>query len=134
MNAKIKHLQRIIIETIPHEQHRYPTVGDWFTDKEGNLVIRVSELSDWRREYLIALHELVEVMQCRHDGVTEKQVDRFDMTFERTRADGDEREPGDDPAAPYRKQHCLATGVERIAAAALAVSWKEYEDELNQLP
>jgi hypothetical protein len=133
MSKSIKHLPRIIIEVIPHDQHRYPTVGDWFTDKEGNLVIRVSELSDWRREYLIALHELVEVMQCRQDGVTEKEVDRFDMAYERRRPEGDVSEPGDDAKAPYRDQHCLATGVERIAAASLGVCWSDYADELEGL-
>lgn len=128
------HLPRIIIEVIPHDQHRYTTVGDWFTNENGELVIRVSELSDWRREYLVAIHELVEVMQCRNDDVTEKQVDDFDISFENHRKPDNESEPGDDPRAPYRKQHCLATGVERIAAAALDVVWKEYEAELCALP
>ena len=28
------------------------------------------------------LHELVEVLKCKHDGVTQEQVDVFDMEFE----------------------------------------------------
>lgn len=123
---------KIIIETIPHREQRYPTVGDWF--QRGNVLhIRVSKMSDPRYEFLVALHELVEVYLCRHDGVTEKSVDRFDRTFERRRKKGNTDEPGDDPRAPYRRQHCVATGIERIAAALLGVSWKIYDAEVNSL-
>lgn len=83
---------------------------------------------------LIAVHELVEVLLCKHDGVTQKSVDKFDMAYEKKRKPNDDSEPGDNPKAPYVKQHCIATGVERILAAGLGVSWKEYEDELCALP
>ena len=125
---------KIIIETIPHEQHRYTTVGDWFYDPDGTLRIKVSELSDWRREMLIAVHELVEALMCKHDGVTVESVDKFDKEFEAHRHPDNKDEPGDDPSAPYVKQHCVATGIERILAAALDVQWKPYEDELCELP
>ena len=125
---------KIIIETIPHEQHRYTTVGDWYYDDEGTLQIKVSGLSDWRREMLVAVHELVEVLTCKQDGVTQKVVDDFDNEFEANRAPDNEDEPGDEPNAPYVKQHCLATGIERILAQQWGVSWKEYEQELCDLP
>jgi len=125
---------RIVIETIPHEQHRYTTVGDWYYDPDGTLQIKVSNLSDKRRELLVVLHELVEVLCCEQDGVSQSVVDKFDMEYEKNRAEDDESEPGDDPAAPYHKQHCLATGIERILAAAWGVEWKTYEDELSDLP
>jgi hypothetical protein len=125
---------KIIIETIPHEDHRYSTVGDWFYDPDGTLRIKVSKLSDARLEKLIAIHELVEVLTCELDGVTAKQVDDFDKAFEANRAEGNEDEPGDEPSAPYVKQHCLATGIERILAAAWGVEWKTYEQELCDLP
>jgi hypothetical protein len=125
---------RITIETIAHEQQRYQTCGDWYYDDEGNLTIRVSQLSDWRREALIAVHELVEVLLCKHDGVTQESVDIFDKQFEATRAPDNFDEPGDDPSAPYVKQHCVATGIERLLAAQLGVNWKEYEKELDRLP
>ena len=55
---------KITIETIPHNTHRYPTIGDWqfLPAKEGelNLSIKVSDMGDWKLESLIALHELVE--------------------------------------------------------------------------
>lgn len=127
------HLPRIQIEVINHKDHRYPTCGDWF-ERDGVLHIRVSKLSNWRYEFLIAVHELIEVMLCRHDGVTEKQVDRFDIAYEKRRKKGDDSEPGDSPRAPYVKHHCLATGFERILAALLGVKWAVYERELYRLP
>lgn len=125
---------KIIIETIPHDQQRYPTVGDWTYDPDGTLHIKVSGLSDWRREALVAVHELVEVLVCKNDGVTQEAVDEFDTNYEKERKPGDESEPGDDPNAPYVRQHCIATGVERILAAELRVNWKDYEEELCALP
>lgn len=125
---------KIIIETIPHQNHRYTTVGDWFYDNEGTLQIKVSSLSDWRREMLIAVHELVEVLTCKHDGVSQEVVDKFDKNFEANRHPDNEDEPGDEPEAPYVKQHCLATGIERILAQQWDVNWKEYERELCDLP
>ncbi len=125
---------KIIIETIPHETHRYTTVGDWYYDPDGTLRIKVSALSEKRREALVAIHELVEVLTCELGGVTQKQVDDFDMAYEANRPEGDESEPGDSPSAPYQEQHCLATGVERILASAWGVMWADYEQELGDLP
>jgi len=137
----------VTIEIIPHEQQRYPTAGDWVFDSDGNLRIRVSKLSDWRKEMLVALHELVEVLKCKHDGVTQESVDAFDIEYEKRREEALNSEmpeadkalvaidePGDQPNAPYAKQHCLATGVERLMAAALDVNWHEYELEIEALP
>src|SRR5947209_20472397 len=110
---------KILIETIPHEAHRYETCGDWFYADDGTLHIKVSELSDWRREMLVAVHELIEVLTCKNDGVSQDVVDKFDKEY---KGDG---EPGDDPSAPYVKQHCLATGIERILAQQWEVNWKQ---------
>lgn len=125
---------KITIETIAHSAQRYPTVGDWFFDEAGNLHITVSQLSDWKREALVAVHELVEVLICKQEGITQEMVDAFDIKYEENRKPEDLDEPGDNPAAPYAGPHCIATGVERILAAALDVSWKKYEDELEALP
>lgn len=140
---------KIIIETIPHHTQRYPTVGDWYYTKEAVLTekggfteevlhIKVSSLSDWRREALIAVHELVEVLICKHRGITQEAVDEFDKAFERDREAGrledPDAEPGDHPSAPYVREHCLATAVERMLCAELGVMWDQYAAELEALP
>ena len=124
---------KITIETIPHKNQRYETAGDWIFDSSGDLTIRVSDLGDWRFNALIGLHELVEVLQCKHDGVTQEAVDAFDIAFEKNRAPDNEDEPGDDPKAPYQRQHNLATGIERIMAASMGVKWEEYDGAIQAL-
>lgn len=136
---------RIEIETIDHAEQRYPTVGDWFyrdekilnpkgTSTEEVLHIKVSKLGNWRYEALIAVHELVEVILCQHAGISQAAVDKFDIAFEKTRPEGNEDEPGDATEAPYRKQHCLATAVERMLAAELDVAWYEYQEKCGECP
>lgn len=124
----------ITIETIPHDQQRYPTCGDWTFDEKGDLTIRVSQLSDWRREALVAVHELIEVLLCKQRGITQEQVDKFDKEFEANRSEGNEDEPGDDPSAPYRKEHFFATNIEALLSAELGVDFGEYEKEIDSLP
>ena len=123
----------IEIKTIPHAEQRYPTCGDWWEDADG-AHFRISDLGrgDW--ELCIALHELVEWFLCGVSGVTQKSVDAFDREFEKNRAPGNTDEPGNDPRAPYYKQHFAATTVERVAALVLGVDWDEYEKQINALP
>ena len=127
----------ISIKTIPHKEHRYPTVGDWWYNKDGSIEIRVSKMGNWRYETLVAVHELVEILICKHCKVTQKKVDKFDIQFENEREQGlhsDTEECGDDPDAPYKFQHDIATGVERILAVMLGVCWRKYEQKIYSLP
>jgi len=123
----------IVIKTIPHAEQRYPTCGDWYYDADKSLQIRVSQMHDSRYEFLVALHEVIEVKLCEWCGVTQKVVDDFDMEYEKNREEGDESEPGDSPRAPYKFQHCVATGIERIVAAVMGVDWSDYEATINAL-
>jgi hypothetical protein len=125
---------KITIETIPHDQQRYPTCGDWWEDANGDLQIRVSDTGNPDFESLVGLHELVEVLLCRKRGITTEQVDAFDKAFEAARIEGNDDEPGDDPKAPYRKEHFFATNIEALMSAELGVNWQEYEAVLNELP
>jgi len=126
-------LNSIVIKTIPHSEQRYPTCGDWFYGEDKSLQTRVSQMHDSRYEFLVALHELVEVKLCEWCGITQAAVDAFDMEYEQNRKEYDESEPGDSPRAPYRFQHCLATGVERTVAAVMGVDWSDYEATINAL-
>lgn len=124
---------KITIETIPHEQQKYPTCGDWRYDEHGTLMIKVSELGDEFKETLIAVHELVEVQLSRKRGITVEEVDDFDIAFEAARAKDNTDEPGDDPACPIKREHCIATGIERILAAEFGIDWKQYEQQIDAL-
>ena len=115
---------RVIIDTIPHGEQRYATVGDYFTDDNGAMRILVSDLGNDDYIALVAIHELVEYVLVRKRGIAEEAITKFDMAFEEAGHDG---EPGDDPNAPYQNEHCIATAVERMICAALNVKWKDYE-------
>jgi len=126
---------KIIIETIPHSEQRYDTVGDWQwgTGEHPNdildLTIKVSAMWYWRHTMLIIVHELVEAFLCKGWGVDEKKVDEFDMNWEPHHG---LTEPGEDRDAPYYLAHQIASGVERIVAANLDVIWAEYETAVGE--
>ena len=123
----------VIIEIIPHNKQRYETVGDWKRNKNGTLIIKVSDMGDKRYAMLVAIHELVETLLCEHDGVKEEDVTAFDIAFEKKRKLGNEDEPGDSQKAPYRKQHAVATIVEKLMCKKLGCNWQKYNDVVNSL-
>lgn len=127
----------ITINTIPQQDQRYATVGDWWFTEEGDLQIRVSEMGNWKYEALVAFHELAEVLLCKDRGITTEMVDAFDIQWEKDHPDqvlgGGAKEPGDDPACPCRKEHFFATTVERALSAELGVDWSKYDDAVLSL-
>ena len=130
----------ITIKTIPQKEQRYETIGDyWFIRKESpptnfNLEIRVSETGNWKYEALVAIHELVEVLLCKDRGISEPDIMAFDKAFEAKRKPDDkDSEPGDDPAAPYGKEHRFAENIERLVAAELGVNWNTHDADLCKI-
>ena len=116
-------MSRIIIQAVTPDQVRLsayaePGSGDWFYSPGGDLHIQVTckgerDVIDRKELFLVALHELVEAVLCRHDGVPQAAVDTFDTVFN---GDG---EPGDHPEAPYQKQHRMACLIEFTTALFL---------------
>lgn len=129
----MKHLPAIKFKPIEHKRQRYNTCGDYFL-KKGELEIRVSKLNaDY--ELLILFHELLEWLLITKKGIKIKDIDHFDIMFERERAIGKwkDEEPGDDKRAPYFHEHQLATRLEKYTAKLLKVDWKKYNKEVNDL-
>ena len=124
----------IQIKTIPHDEQRYPTVGDYWLDPvTGRLEIRVSDMGNWKYEALVAIHELAEYLQITHEGVPIEDIDRFDIEFERGRRSDDFSEPGNNPQAPYFLAHQVATCIEAMMANRLGVDWNDYDKKVNEL-
>ena len=118
---------KILLKTIPHSKQRYETSGDWQIAEDGSISIDVSDMGNEDYAFLVAIHEAVEVWLCQKRGITDEVVTAFDIEFERNRPEGDESEPGDHPDSPYRKEHFVATNIERIIAAELGVLWADYD-------
>lgn len=120
----------INIQIIPESEQRAEVNGaDWYFDQAGNLQVRVSQMTDWRYETLLAIHEAVEAIMCKHNGVTQQSVDIFDQEYDKTHTF--DVDAGDDARAPYRREHCFATAIERILCGELNVIWDAYENELK---
>lgn len=131
-------MRKVTITIIPQAMHRYSTVGDWYYDPKGDIQINVSDMGDERASMLVAIHELVEIMLCRHavPVITQLEVDEFDEHYEEERAKGNplfQDEPGDHVNAPYQQQHNFATSVERMVCAAMGIKWMDYEQQLTKV-
>lgn len=124
---------KIIIETIPHDKQRYPTVGDYQYLEDGSIYITVSEMGDDKYNTLVALHELIEAKLTEWEAIKEQDITAFDVEFEKNRQEGNIDEPGFDSSAPYRKQHTIATGIELLIAAEAGVDWNQYDKVVNSL-
>lgn len=123
-------LEDIQAKVIQHSKQRYCTLGDYFF-RGGKMMFRVSELGRWEYEFAVLVHEIVEWGLVKHRGVKIEDIDAFDKEFEEDRArglHGPDDEPGDDPRAPYHREHCFATAVERMLIAAFGLSWQGYVD------
>ncbi len=116
---------KIIIESIPHASHRYPTIGDYWRDADGTLQIRVSEMADAHSMIVIALHELVEVFLCEDRGIAEPEIMAFDL---KSLTGPFKDDPGHDPNAPYHYEHVFAEIVERMMLLELGLDWQRHEE------
>lgn len=132
----------INIRTIPHKSQRYETIGDWIFDKGKLSKIFVSKFKNEDMEFLVAIHEFIEAYLLSKRGVSQEEVDEFDMWYEEARdlgvaACGCKIRPGDEPGfdvhAPYRNEHAFATSIEKKLAKKLNVDWEKYEQEINNL-
>ena len=111
----------IIIETRPSfKEMRYPTSGDYF-ERDGALVFQIAESGNAVYDRLVLIHEMIEQLLCEKAGISNEQIDEWDMAYK------EQGEPGDHPKAPYYRQHGIATGIERIIAAELGIDWWDYD-------
>jgi hypothetical protein len=146
---------KITLKSIPHNEQAYETCGDYIEDVDG-ITILVSEMPDERHMWLVAVHELIEVLLMKDNGIPLQASTDFDIPFEAARENSQQivstntddghlefafqgrwypmsAEPGDSRDAPYQREHCLATAVERMLCAAMDVRWAEYEEAVSKL-
>ena len=126
----------IRIKTIPHEKHRYETVGDYWYDEDGVLQVRVSDMGNTMYETMVAVHEIIEEALTKYRGITEQQIMDFDLAFEKARELGlkkENEEPGFSNDAPYLQEHTLATAVEMMMCSHAGIKWNEYDNAVNSL-
>jgi hypothetical protein len=109
---------RIVIETIPHADQRYPTTGDWFigydetSGRPEQINIKVSDMGNWKYEALVGIHEAVEAVLCLAGGVSPGAIDAFDIAFEAQRPVNCERK---DPQIEALKAFMEKYGADVVA-------------------
>jgi len=120
--------------TLPYDKMRYETGGDYFfVAKDEMIEFNVVNLNDEGMELLILIHEIIEEYLTRKNKVTEEEIMKFDLIFEENRKEGDYDEPGFDKNCPYRKEHTIATKIEKYIAKQLKINWKEYDKKIMSL-
>ncbi len=115
-------MKKIVMEIIPHNEQRYDTVGDYWEDENGDWQFKISDMNDNVYELAVFVHELLEKILCKHAGITDQEIDTFDMAYS-----GPEEEPGADLAAPYYEQHRKATILERLWIELTGKDWDSYD-------
>jgi hypothetical protein len=126
-------INKLIFEVIDHGDQRYNSLGDYFFDSDGVLRIYVSKMPNYKMQLLILVHELIEVLLTEEHNIPESLITKFDVGYEEARQLGDLSEPGDCSMAPYKNEHCFATGIERLMCSMLNVDWLEYEAACNSM-
>lgn len=110
---------------------RYATAGD-YEEINGIVKITVFEQGSEDKNFLVALHELVEQYLCKKRGITNDMIDNFDFKYEEEREEDDHTsEPGDAPDCPYRNEHRFAMIVEQMMAHEIGVDWHEYDQNIK---
>lgn len=113
----------IEIKTIPQEQHRYKTLGDYIGHEKLRF-IQVSDMGNPQYEFLIALHELVEQALCIARGISEDAITQWDIHYL-----GDD--PGGDPKAPYYREHVFSSMIEDLVGHEMGLDMEAYAKFLD---
>ena len=128
---------KIEIKSIPQNEQRFTTQGDWWEDEDSEtLQIRVTEMDNLKYWFTVLVHELVEICFCRILGVTTWQADEFDMTWERELSNGLHNltdEAGEDSRCPYRVGHMAGEKAELIMSLLLGFDFDEYCEYCDNL-
>lgn len=117
-------------------EQRFTTLGDWWEDENGAFTIAITEMKDWRHEFLVLIHELTEWAICQATGVSTEAADKFDEEWEKDIRAGlvsAELEAGFDKRCPYRRGHVWGARAERLFCWLLGASWKDYLKECDKL-
>jgi len=121
----------INIKFIDSKYQRYPTCGDyWETDN--SVEIRITKQRNLDYHLTILLHEMIEYMLTEKRGLTEAEILKYDIEWNRleqlglTTAD----EPGNEPGCCYSIEHRIAENYERQLAIQLGIDWATYEKNL----
>ncbi|MDP2946123.1 MAG: hypothetical protein Q8N61_01560 [bacterium] len=120
----------------PLSKMRYPTIGDYYKTKDGWVIASAdSKNSDYN--FLILLHEFIELYLTQRRGISEPKIKKFDEWFEREKAKGNFKgkviAAGRHLKAPYRREHIFAEKIEKLLAKELGIDQRRQEKAEDEL-
>ena len=110
---------------LPKSLIRYANFDD-YRYIDGELVVSVADMGNEFYTKLVLIHALVEEMLTNAKGIKEEDISKFDAEHMLS------EEPGLEIDAPYKEQHLIAEGIERILCAAAGINWKDYEKAFDE--
>jgi hypothetical protein len=120
----------ITANTIPHEDQRYDTAGDYIDLASGEVrLLFISEMGNTDYEFLVLIHELIEQHLCLKRGIPEPVIADFDIKYSGEHSEN----PGLDPAAPYHKEHMFAERIEEMVGKELGIDMEAYNAVFDTL-
>lgn len=111
---------------MPHNQQRYDTAGDYFTEYNYDCYTISKLPKGWRAELAVFVHEMVEYQLCKEARIKEEDITNFDI-------ESGHPDPGNLKDAPYYDQHKIATKIEKYIIKTLGLDWKEYDSDFEKL-
>lgn len=124
-------MKDIVIKTIPIEEQRYNTAGDyWETDDQ--IHFRITKQENEMSEVAILLHEVTEFFLTRKRGLTEPEITEYDLLWENRFNHGINKadEPGMEGDCPYKDEHETSLMIEKIFCWAAGVDWKKHDEQI----
>jgi hypothetical protein len=101
----------------------YDTLDDYGI--EGNEIwFQIKDTGIEQYNLMLLIHALTEFVLTQGKGIPVSIIDKFDNMH------SDSDEPGDEVNSPYRNEHGVAVGIERILCAYMNIPWKVYEERL----
>jgi len=126
----------ISVDVVPHAEQDYDTPAVWEEVVPAEWMVEVSDLGDFRYNFLTALGQQIELALCKQVGVTSQQIQAFAVAHGKRRRAGDsdyQGAPGDHPDAPHKKPYRFAQQMLKQIAPELGVVWSRYQRALEAL-
>lgn len=128
--------KEINIKFIDSKEQRYSTCGDYW-ETPTSYEFRITKQDNPDKNLLILVHEMIEYILCTKKGITEQVITDFDLEWNKKAdisndwyKDGIADEPGNEPTAPYYKEHRTAENFERLLAEYMDIDWFSYDRNL----
>jgi hypothetical protein len=126
---------KTIIKSVYKEAQRYETLGDYYME-DGIRVFSITKTGNQLYDDLIFIHEFIEEVLTRNNGITEEEILKYDLEFEERIKRGEvdpNAEPGEQFDSPYKVQHSVAESVERIMLNHLGEDFIKYNETIMKI-